>query len=71
MNEKEIARRFNYHKPDENKALRHQRVRENCRLTALCINDDCGEDSREKSLAMTHLEEAMYWANAAIAREGK
>lgn len=24
---------------------------------------------REKSLAMTHLEETMFWANAAIARE--
>lgn len=25
-------------------------------------------DSREKSLALTHLEEAMFWANASIAR---
>jgi hypothetical protein len=26
-------------------------------------------DSREKSLAITHLEEAVMWANAGIARE--
>lgn len=27
-------------------------------------------EGREKSLAITHLEEVMMWANAAIAREG-
>ena len=27
-------------------------------------------DGREKSLALTHLEEAVFWANAAIARNG-
>jgi hypothetical protein len=26
-------------------------------------------DGREKALVMTHLEEAMFWANAGIARE--
>jgi hypothetical protein len=27
-------------------------------------------ESREKALALTKVEEAMFWANAAIAREG-
>lgn len=27
-------------------------------------------EGREKSLAITNLEQAMFWANAAIAREG-
>lgn len=35
------------------------------------INDIC-PDSREKSIALTKLEEVMMWANASIARnEGK
>jgi hypothetical protein len=31
------------------------------------INELC-PDSREKSLAITHLEDAVMWANASIAR---
>lgn len=34
---------------------------------ALVINDIC-PDSREKTLSLTKLEEAIMWANAAIAR---
>jgi hypothetical protein len=30
--------------------------------------DDLPGESREKSLALTHLEEALMWANAHIAR---
>ena len=48
---------------------RHQRVREVCREAAEEIVEVTGPSTREQSLAITHLEEAMFWANAAIARE--
>jgi len=32
--------------------------------------DQVAPDCREKSLAVTHLEEAVFWANAAVARPG-
>lgn len=38
-------------------------------LLSLLISKLC-PDSREKSLAITKLEEAVFWANASIARSG-
>ena len=62
----ELANRFDYHPPaDQETVDRHHQVREayaaNVLATAL-------PDGREKSLAMTKLEEAMMWGNAGIAR---
>jgi hypothetical protein len=66
----ELSRRFNYHPPDtEKKVENHQRVREACRAAAEEIVEVTGAPSREQSLAITHLEEAMFWGNAALARE--
>lgn len=42
-------------------------VRGACKVLALIINGAC-PDGREKSLALTNLEQVMFWANAAIAR---
>lgn len=64
----ELRRRFSYHKPNtDEKVARHQRVREACFNAAdeIC---QVTEPSREQSLAITKLEEAMFWANASIAR---
>ena len=65
----DLHNRFAYHppRPDTDDADRHGEVRQQCFNLASIINDAC-PDSREKSLAITHLEEAMMWANAAIAR---
>jgi hypothetical protein len=66
----DLERRFNYHPPNtEEKVDRHQRVRAACLKAAGEVVDATGPQSREQSLAITKLEEAMYWANAAIARE--
>lgn len=45
----------------------HEMVRENLKEEAVWMNEVLPE-GREKSLAVTKLEEAMMWANAAIAR---
>lgn len=66
----ELTRRFNYHRPNtEEKVERHQRVREACRVAAEELVEATGPSSREQSTAIAKLEEAMFWANAAIARE--
>lgn len=67
MNEEDITHRFKYHKPNEQKAERHQAAREVMMEAAFQIDSLC-DDGREKSLAITKLEEAMFWTNAAIAR---
>lgn len=68
MDSNDLKNRFEYHKPaNELVALHHGRIRETLYDVALVIDDLC-PDGREKSLAITKLEEAMFWANAAIAR---
>lgn len=68
MNVEEIEHRFNFHPATtEEKRNAHSSMREACKQTALRINDAL-PDGREKSLAITHLEDAMMWANAGLAR---
>lgn len=68
MLESDLKNRFDYHPPkDSSVANSHAHIRADCLSLALNINDLVPE-SREKHLAITKLEEVMYWANAAIAR---
>lgn len=67
MDDKDLLNRFEYHKPDAGKATRHEEMRMAMHEAALVVETRCSE-GREKSLAITKLEEAMFWANAAIAR---
>ena len=69
MQPEDIANRFDFHAAStEEKRNEHTSVRQACRRLADDLNDRLPE-GREKSLAITHLEEAMFWANAAIARQ--
>lgn len=70
MDEKELKNRFTYHPPkkDLKQVERFQTIRESVYVAAQVIDVDA-PDSREKSLAITKLEEAVFWANAAIARD--
>lgn len=68
MQQSDIDSRFDYHRPDEVKGATHQRIREAHKRLAETIDSELPE-GREKSLAVTKLEEAMFWSNAAVARE--
>lgn len=71
MDPADLNNRFSYHPPKDtprgNQASRYQIIRAEAGAFAALINEQA-PDSREKSLAITHLEEAVMWANAAIAR---
>lgn len=62
-----LANRFTYHPPKGDQAERYEEIRQLGRTMANEIDAMCPE-SREKSLAITKLEEAVMWANAAVAR---
>jgi len=63
----QVDNNFTYHKPNENQADRYHRIRETAKVFANQMLAECPE-SRELSLALTKLEEAVMWANASIAR---
>lgn len=68
MHPADIEHRFAYHAPTSPiRASEHASVRESCSMLAGLLNDIVPE-GREKALALTKLEEVMFWANAAIAR---
>jgi hypothetical protein len=65
----ELAHRFQFHPADaQNTKDAHQTVRDVLLEAADMIVKATGPAGREQSLAITKLEEAMFWANAAIAR---
>ena len=67
----DLDNRFAYHKPREDStAHRHESIRFICREAAKAILSMVPA-GREQALAITKLEEAMMWANAAIARKGE
>jgi hypothetical protein len=61
---------FTYHKPKEGQAGKYEELREHAKIVAFAMRRLC-PPSRELSLARTNLEQAVFWANAAIARHGK
>lgn len=63
----DLAKNFSYHPPKDDQAERYVALRGNAQTLATEIHFFC-PPSRERSLALTRLEEAVFWANAAIAR---
>ena len=67
MDTEKINDNFSYHPPKNDQQKRYELLRQSVKNCALDINMHCPE-SREKALAMTNLEQAVMWANAAITR---
>jgi hypothetical protein len=63
----ELENRFTYHAPNEEQARRYPILRGEAHALARSISR-LTRPCREQSLALTKLEEAVFWANAAIAR---
>lgn len=64
----DLDNRFDYHKPTSERAELHETIRYLFKQVSGFLNTNLPE-GREKSLAFTKLEEAMFWSNAAIARQ--
>jgi len=63
----DLEKRFTYHPPKGDQVQRYDVIRKRILELAEFL-DAFIPDSREKSLAITKLEEVVMWANAAIAR---
>lgn len=67
-NSAELDNRFRYHSPrGAARKTQHERVRSACRALAEEFDQEL-PNGREKAIVMTKIEEAMFWANAALAR---
>lgn len=62
-----IEKNFEYHAPTSDQTERYREIRSYAKQLATVIDQTCPA-SREKSLALTKLEETVMWANASIAR---
>lgn len=62
-----IKKAFTYHPPKDDQPARYVAIRDQAHELACLILASCPE-SRERSLALTKVEEAAMWANASIAR---
>lgn len=63
----QLENNFKYHAPKNDQQERYVFLRDGARVLAYDIVKNTPV-SREQSLALTNLEQAIFWANAAIAR---
>lgn len=66
----DLENRFSYHKPTPEMVPVFAAIREKLKEAAMLI-DQSVPDGREKATAISKLEEAGFWANAALARSGE
>lgn len=62
-----IENNFSYHAPKEGQPQKYEAIRNKAKELAYLIDELCPK-SREASLAITNLEQSVFWANASIAR---
>jgi len=63
----ELENRFTYHAPKDGQPQIYAGIRAKAKELAYFVEGNI-PDSREKALALTNLEQVVFWANAAIAR---
>jgi hypothetical protein len=63
----DLSHRFTYHSPKPGQPELYTSLRDQARALAVSITDS-QPLSRERNLSVTKLEEAIFWANAGIAR---
>lgn len=63
----DIQNRFTYHAPKGDQTARYEHIRA-AALSFVLLALDLTPECREQSLAVTHIEEAVMFFNAAIAR---
>jgi hypothetical protein len=66
MTDDQLLNLFTYHPPFGDQATRYGLIRMAAHTFAKLVNEACPE-SREKSLAITAIQQATQWANASIA----
>ncbi len=69
MNVDELMNRVNYHNPNEETIEKIENIRLLTKALMLDINMEL-EDCREKSLALTKIEEALMWVNKGLVIKG-
>lgn len=67
ITKEELDNRFTYHAPKPGQPEKYEAIRAKAKELAALVVELCPE-SREQSVAVTKIEEASMWANAAIAR---
>lgn len=63
----DLENRFSYHSPKPGQPEQYQAIRDMAKDLAYLIDELC-PNPREKALAITNLEQSVFWANASIAR---
>lgn len=63
----ELQNRFTYRPPKPGQPETYEKIRSEALTLAIFLTMKCPQ-SRELSLALTHLDDVVFWANASIAR---
>lgn len=64
---KDLENRFTYHSSTAEQTQKYELIRSIAHSYSTVLNEMV-PDGREKALALTKLEELVFWANAAVAR---
>lgn len=63
----DLANRFTYHPPSQERVVKHIMIREHGKALAEYLDENV-PDGPEKDIAIRRVEEAIMWANAGLAR---